>query len=91
MCIDLSIEFECFCDSRVIEILNKNNNNNITCECFKVKNFKLVFGWCKVCHEKIIQNRIKFKNILLSCQRKNFFNMYYHNSVSFYVQQEIKM
>ena len=96
MCTDLLIRFECFCDSRIIETVIINNkasniNNNQRCQCFKVKSFKILFSWCYVCNEKIIRNRNKLKKILLSCQRNDFFNMYYHNSVSFFVQREIKI
>lgn len=92
MCRILEVSLECFCHSRVIEVLTYNNNNNnktALCLCNKItlKNFS--FGVCHVCVSKLLITRKKVKNCLLAFQKNSLNNVYYHNSVRIFVQSEI--
>ena len=90
MCLFLDVSTECFCDSRVVEILTRCNNiksNSNICKCDKVMLRSFNFSLCDACHKKIIHIRQKLKKILLSFQRKTFFDVSYHNSVFMYVQR----
>ena len=99
MCLLLDVSTECFCDSRVVEMLtrcsnsdNNNNNNNSNsknniCICDKVLLRSFKFSLCDVCQQKIIPIRQKLKKLLLSFQRQKYFDVSYHNSVSMYVQR----
>lgn len=93
MCRILEVSLECFCHSRVFEVLTYNNNNNnktALCLCNKIvlKNFS--FGLCHVCVSKLLITRKKVKSCLLAFQTNSLENVYYHNSVRIFVQSEIK-
>lgn len=86
MCYNYSLTFECFCDSRVIENLNRSNDD---CACKDINRVKINFGWCYLCSIKLLQNRRKLKNVLLTIQSRNFTNMYFNNSVNHFVERKI--
>jgi len=85
MCLKLLVSFECFCDSRIVESFT-----HTYCVCENIKFDRLIFGFCDVCVINYVRNRQKLKKILLSFQREEFSEVYYHNSVKCFVQREIK-
>lgn len=101
MCYTLEISLECFCDSRVIEVItySKTNTKNPSdganrmhpyCFCNTVKLQSFQFQLCHVCMKKILIIRRKVKNILLSIFKNETDEFFYHDSVSTFVQKKIK-
>ena len=98
MCRSLEVSFECFCESRVFEILtykqkinNSNNVNNTNyCTCDRLELKRLEFGFCQLCFIRLIRCRNVIKKFLLSVQRKSISDIFYNNSVRIFVDRKIK-
>ena len=90
MCRILEVSLECFCDSRVIEVMTYNDNKTFLCSCSNIKLKHFSFGVCHVCRSKLLIIRQKVKNCLLAFQTNSLHNVYYRNSVHMFVQSEIK-
>lgn len=91
MCMTLEILFDCFCDTRVIEITRHYERtilNSSDCKKLILKSFQ--FHLCPVCMKKLIIIRKKVKNVLLCIERETPDDFFYNDSVCTFVQKEIK-